>query len=60
MRGHSLHLLNDDDVEVLSILAAEKEIGYAIGYFERAAETLRAMQKVWLDAAAAMKIEAAA
>ena len=49
----------NDDFEVLSILAAEKELGFAIGYFEQAAITLRAMQREWVDAAAAMKAEAA-
>lgn len=59
VRGHTLHLLDNDDFEVLSILAAEKELGFAIGYFEQAAITLRAMQREWVDAAAAMKAEAA-
>lgn len=60
VRGHTLHLLDDDDLEVLSILAAEKELGFAIGYFEQAAETLRDMEKVWVNAAAAMDRDVAA
>ena len=58
--GQNLHRQDADDIEVLSVLMADKEFGFAAGSFENAAAMMRQMQKVWFDAAAAMKSEAAA
>lgn len=56
--GQHLHRLNDDDMEVLSVLMANKEFGFAAGSFENAAVEMHKMQKFWFDAADAMKKEA--
>lgn len=58
--GQRLHRQEPDDMEVLSVLMADKEFGFAAGSFEDAAATMRQMQKVWFDAADNMKSEAAA
>lgn len=58
--GQRLHRQEADDMEVLSVLMADKEFGFAAGNFEAAAATMRKMQKVWFDAADSMKSEVAA
>lgn len=58
--GQKLTLGEPADDEVLSVLMADKEFGFAVGGFERASATMRKMQKVWWDAATAMKHVAAA
>lgn len=60
VRGQKLTLGEPDDAEVLSVLMADKEFGFAVSGFENASNTLRKMQMVWCDAATAMKKEAAA
>ncbi|PCJ06602.1 MAG: hypothetical protein COB16_12700 [Rhodobacteraceae bacterium] len=55
VRGQHLNPLVDDDCEVLAILMADKEFGFAVSAVERITEVLRAKQKVWRDAAANLK-----
>lgn len=49
-----------DDREVLSILMASSEFGFAVSAIEVTAKQLRRMQRVWCDAADAMQREVAA
>jgi len=57
--GQELEHGDEDDDQVLAILMSYKEFGFAVGAFEEASASLRAMQKVWLAAAEKMKQEAA-
>lgn len=45
-----LDLENLDDHEVLSILMANREFGFAVTWVEKTAMKLRVMQEVWTDA----------
>lgn len=56
----TLYLDDDDDREVLSILMANREFGFAVTLIEETAKALREMQRVWCDAAEALKLEVAA
>lgn len=58
--GQRLHFSREDDLEILSVLMADKEFGFATGNFEEVAKQMRDLQKVWNDAAAEMKKDAAA
>jgi hypothetical protein len=53
--GHCFCLLNVDDREVLEILMAHREFGFAVTNMEDVAKELRAMQSVWIDAAETLK-----
>jgi hypothetical protein len=55
-----LDLQESNDREVLSVLMAAKEFGFAVGAFERVAKELREMQNAWLGAAKQIKQEVAA
>jgi hypothetical protein len=59
VRGQHLNPLVDDDREVLAILMADKEFGFAVSTVENLARELRALQKVWFDAAGELEQEAA-
>jgi hypothetical protein len=48
---HDLDLDNPDDCEVLSILMANREFGFAVTWVEKTAKRLRDMQEVWSEAA---------
>lgn len=58
--GQNLRLHDVDDSEVLSILMADKEHGFAVTRIDETIRTLRAMQQVWCDAADELKREVAA
>ena len=60
VRGQRLDLQIGDHREVLSILMANPEFGFAVTTVENTARELREMQKVWFDAADELKLEAAA
>lgn len=60
VRGQSLDPQIDDDRAVLAILMADKEFGFSVSTVENLAKELRALQKVWFDAADELKLEAAA
>ncbi len=58
--GQKLHLQDEDDLEVLSILMTDKEHGFAVACVQETARELRAMQEVWCDAADDLELEVAA
>lgn len=58
--GQRLCPQDTDDREVLSILMASSEFGFAVSAIEVMAKQLREMQRVWCDAADALKLEVAA
>ncbi len=58
--GQSLDLDDPDDVEVASILMANREFGFAVTWVEQTAQALRALQKVWKDAGDKLESEVAA
>lgn len=60
VRGQSLDPQVDDDRAVLAILMADKEFGFAVSTVENLAKELRALQRVWFDAAKNLKQEVAA
>lgn len=47
VKGQSLCLQSPDDREVLEMLMAYKEFGFAAGFLEQAARTMREMQARW-------------
>lgn len=57
IEGAELNIYEPDDVEVITILAANKEIGFAASYFERVAQVIREAQaahgEAWQRKAAA-------
>lgn len=58
--GQKLCPQDPDDREVLSILMASSEFGFAVSAIEVMARQLREMQNVWCDAADELKSEVAA
>ena len=60
VRGQRLDPQVDEDRAVLAILMADKEFGFSVTTVENLAKELRALQKVWFDAADELKLEAAA
>ena len=60
VRGQHLNPLVDEDRAVLAILMADKEFGFSVSTVENLARELRALQKVWCDAADELELEAAA
>ena len=44
VEGKQLDIYDDDDLEVITILAANKEIGFAASYFEAIARVIRDAQ----------------
>jgi len=44
IEGAELNIYEPNDVEVITILAANKEIGFAATYFERIAQVIREAQ----------------
>lgn len=60
VRGQSLDPQVDADRAVLAILMADKEFGFSVSTVENLAKELRALQKVWFDAADELKLRAAA
>lgn len=59
VRGQRLCLQNDDDRDVLAILMANPEFGFAVSTVENTAKELRELQKVWCDAANELKLHEA-
>jgi hypothetical protein len=59
VRGQRLCLQNDDERDVLSILMANPEFGFAVSTVENTAKELRELQKVWCDAADELKLHEA-
>lgn len=58
--GQKLHIQSEDDREVLSILMASKEFGFAVTAIEQVAAELREMQARWDHLAEAVTKEMAA
>lgn len=56
VRGQRLDLQVEDHREVLSILMANPEFGFAVSTVENTARELRELQKVWLGAAKELKL----
>lgn len=59
VRGQRLDLQIEDHREVLSILMANPEFGFAVSTVENTASQLRELQKVWFDAAKELKLHEA-
>lgn len=59
VRGQRLDLQIEDHREVLSILMANPEFGFAVSTVENTARELRELQKVWIDAADELKLHEA-
>ena len=58
--GQKLSLNDENDSEVLSILMADKQHGFAVTRIEETVRTLRTIQQVWCDVATALKLGVAA
>lgn len=59
IRQQRLHPQVDDDCEVLSVLIANPEFGFAVSAIESMAKELRELQKIWLNAADELKLHEA-
>lgn len=59
VRGQILCPQLDDDCEVLAILMANPEFGFAVSTIENLAKDLRGLQEVWSDAARKLKLHEA-
>jgi len=59
VRGQRLDLRIADHREVLAILIANPEFGFAVSTVENMASELRELQRVWIDAAKVLKLHEA-
>ena len=59
VRGQRLDLQIADHREVLAILMANPEFGFAVSTVESIASELRELQRVWIDAAKVLKLDEA-
>lgn len=59
IRQQRLHPQVDDDCEVLSVLMANPEFGFAASTIENTAKELRELQEVWCKAADELKLHEA-